>query len=227
MDISQIAIHDLMRLVIWSDFGEGWVSTIFHNSSVGPWSGKMLKKYNWVWTRCLLKHFQKLTEFAQFSLRRGRLPASILVWLNFSKHSITTHIDALPTEPLRLRTLCCVWALVAQWVVRPTHTRLVPGSKHAWYKNPLVFAMIAGWTISLAAQCLNWFPLSVLPNTLKGLANWFPSACGWLLSGRASECKINAKPKSRPWLLSKLQTPGAHYILHIVVRNSYNGINAV
>ena len=34
-------------------------------------------------------------------------------------------------------------APVAQWVVRPTHTRLVPGSKHAWCKNPLVFAMIA------------------------------------------------------------------------------------
>ena len=27
--------------------------------------------------------------------------------------------------------------------VRPTHTRLVPGSKHDWCKNPLVFAMIA------------------------------------------------------------------------------------
>ena len=32
---------------------------------------------------------------------------------------------------------------VAQWVVRPTHTLLVPGSKHDWCKNPLVFAMIA------------------------------------------------------------------------------------
>ena len=35
-------------------------------------------------------------------------------------------------------------ALVAQWVVHPTHTWLVPGSKHDWCKNPLVFAMIAG-----------------------------------------------------------------------------------
>ena len=32
---------------------------------------------------------------------------------------------------------------VAQWVVRPTHTRFVPGSKHVWCKNPLVVAMIA------------------------------------------------------------------------------------
>ena len=36
---------------------------------------------------------------------------------------------------------------VAQWVVRPTHTRLVTGSKHAWRKNPLVFAMIVSWKI--------------------------------------------------------------------------------
>ena len=107
--------------------------------------------------------------------------------------------------------------------MRPTRTRLVPGSKQAWCKNPLVFAMIAGWTIGLAAQCFNWFPVSVQPNTLNGLANWFPSACGWLLSGRASECKINAKPKSRPWLLGKLYTPGAHYMLLIVVRSSNNG----
>ena len=120
-----------------------------------------------------------------------------------------------------------VWALVAQWVVHLTHTWLVPGSKHNRCKNPLVFAMIAGWTIGLAAQYLNWFPLSVQPNMLKGLANWFPSAYGWLLSGRASKCKINAKPKSRPWLLGKLQTPGTHYILLMVVRSSYNGINAV
>ena len=42
-----------------------------------------------------------------------------------------------------LGTVLC-GALVAQWVVRPTHTRLVPGSKHDWCKNPLVFAMIAG-----------------------------------------------------------------------------------
>ena len=34
-------------------------------------------------------------------------------------------------------------APVAQWVLRPTHTRLVPGSKHDWCKSPLVFAMIA------------------------------------------------------------------------------------
>ena len=33
-------------------------------------------------------------------------------------------------------------APVAQWVVRPTHTRLVTGSKHDCCKNPLVFAMI-------------------------------------------------------------------------------------
>ena len=33
--------------------------------------------------------------------------------------------------------------ILAQWVVRPTHTRLVPGSKHDWCENPLVFAMIA------------------------------------------------------------------------------------
>ena len=37
----------------------------------------------------------------------------------------------------------CTRAPVAQWVVRPTHTRLVPESKHDWCKNPLVFAMIA------------------------------------------------------------------------------------
>ena len=36
-----------------------------------------------------------------------------------------------------------VGALVAQWVVHLTHTRLVPGSKQNWCKNPLVFAMIA------------------------------------------------------------------------------------
>ena len=42
-------------------------------------------------------------------------------------------------------------APVAQWVVRPTHTRMVPGSKHDWCKNPLVFAMIATCTIGLAA----------------------------------------------------------------------------
>ena len=34
-------------------------------------------------------------------------------------------------------------APVAQWVVCPTHTRLIPGSKHDWCKSPLVFAMIA------------------------------------------------------------------------------------
>ena len=34
-------------------------------------------------------------------------------------------------------------APMAQWVVRPTHTRLVPGSKHDWCKNPLVFVMTA------------------------------------------------------------------------------------
>ena len=55
-------------------------------------------------------------------------------------------------------------------VVRPIHNRLVPGSKHDWCKNPLVFVMIATWTIGLAAQCLNWLPSSVQPNTLKGLA---------------------------------------------------------
>ena len=63
---------------------------------------------------------------------------------------------------------------MAQWVVRPTHTRLAPGSKHTQCKNPLVFAMIATCTIGLAAPCLNWFPSSVQPNTLKGLAN-FPT----------------------------------------------------
>ena len=61
---------------------------------------------------------------------------------------------------------------VAQWVVCPIHTRLVPGSKHDRCKNPLVFAMIASWTIGLAAQWLNWFPSSVQPNTLKGLAEF-------------------------------------------------------
>ena len=34
-------------------------------------------------------------------------------------------------------------ARVAQWVVCPTHTRLVPGSKYDWCKNTLVSAMIA------------------------------------------------------------------------------------
>ena len=63
-------------------------------------------------------------------------------------------------------------APVTQWVMRPTHNRLVPGSKHDWCKKPLVFAMIATWTIGLAAQCLNWFPSSVQPNTLKGLAKF-------------------------------------------------------
>ena len=63
-------------------------------------------------------------------------------------------------------------APVTQWVVRPIHSLLVPGSKHDWCKNPLVFAMIATCTIGLAAQCFNWFPLSVQPNTLKGLAKF-------------------------------------------------------
>ena len=66
-------------------------------------------------------------------------------------------------------------APVAPWVVRPTHTRLVPGSKHDWCKNPLVFAMVASWTIGLAAQCLNWFPASVQPNTLKKAWLSFPT----------------------------------------------------
>ena len=35
-------------------------------------------------------------------------------------------------------------APVAQWVVHLTRTRLIPGLKHDWCKNPLVFAMIAG-----------------------------------------------------------------------------------
>ena len=47
-----------------------------------------------------------------------------------------------------------------------------PWSKHTWCKNPLVLVMIASWTIGLAAQCLNWFPSSVQPNTLKGLAKF-------------------------------------------------------
>ena len=34
-------------------------------------------------------------------------------------------------------------APVAQRVVHPTHTRLVPESKHAWCKNPLAFVMMA------------------------------------------------------------------------------------
>ena len=34
-------------------------------------------------------------------------------------------------------------APVAQWVVRLTHTQLVPGSKHAWCKNPLVLVSIS------------------------------------------------------------------------------------
>ena len=63
-------------------------------------------------------------------------------------------------------------APVAQWVVRSTHTQLLSGSKHDWCKNTLVFAMIASWTIGLAAQCLNWFPSSVQPNTLKGVAKF-------------------------------------------------------
>ena len=33
-------------------------------------------------------------------------------------------------------------APVAQWVVHLTHTWLVPGSKHAWYKNPIIFASL-------------------------------------------------------------------------------------
>ena len=37
----------------------------------------------------------------------------------------------------------------------------------------------------------------------------------------------SAMISSWPWLLGKLQTPGTHYILLIVVRSSYNGINAV
>ena len=76
---------------------------------------------------------------------------------------------------------------VVQWVMHPTRTRLVPGSKHDWCKNPLVFAMIATWTIGLAEQCLNWFPSSVQPNTLKGLAK-FPYY-EYVASGRASGVK--------------------------------------
>ena len=38
---------------------------------------------------------------------------------------------------------CADRAPVAQWVVHPTHTWLVAGSKHAWFKNTLVFAMRA------------------------------------------------------------------------------------
>ena len=39
---------------------------------------------------------------------------------------------------------------MAQWVVRPIHTQLVPGLKHNWCKNPLVFAVIATCIIGLA-----------------------------------------------------------------------------
>ena len=63
-------------------------------------------------------------------------------------------------------------APVAQWVVRPTHTQLVPGSKHAWCKKPTCVCYEASWAIDLAAQCLNRFPSSVQPNTLKGLAKF-------------------------------------------------------
>ena len=59
---------------------------------------------------------------------------------------------------------------VAQWVVRPTHTRLVLESKHTWCKNPknpLVFAMIVTCTVGLAAQCLNWFPLKCATYHIK------------------------------------------------------------
>ena len=72
-----------------------------------------------------------------------------------------------------------------------------------------------------------WTFLKTLDKYSNSVWMEFPSTCGWLLSGRASKCKINAKPKSKPWLLGKLQTHGAYYILLIVVRSSYNGINAV
>ena len=51
-----------------------------------------------------------------------------------------------PTRVGKMASKCLLLLLLlllAQWVVRPTHTRLVPGSKHTWCKNTLVFAMIA------------------------------------------------------------------------------------
>ena len=100
-----------------------------------------------------------------------------------------------------------IHAFIDQWVTR--------------FGTPAITTMDHGpqFKSSLFSSILNFLGCSRVQN--------FPSACSWLLSGRASECKINAKPKSRPWLLGKLQTPGAHYILFIVVRSSYNGINAV
>ena len=56
------------------------------------------------------------------------------------------------TSTIAAKTTCCILELilegkqrapVAQWVVRPTRTRLVPKSKHNWCKNPLALAMIA------------------------------------------------------------------------------------
>ena len=77
--------------------------------------------------------FWKSTEEYEIELRLIMLDETKLTFIMFI---VVTHHHHHRSHSLR--------ALVAQWVVRPTHTRLVPGSKHDWCKNPLVFAMIAG-----------------------------------------------------------------------------------
>ena len=65
-----------------------------------------------------------------------------------------------------------------------------------------LFAMIASWTIGLTAQCLNWFPSSVQPNTLKGLAKFSLLSVGCVRKGiqrkNTAKSSVQIYPLWRP-----------------------------
>ena len=130
--------------------------------------------YNYIYSVKLTKNWDIFISWIKFLFLLKKFYFNNFLDNNYSV-SINNKYSFIKTYGMiiiLILLILLVWAPVAQWVVCLTHNQLVPGSKHAWCKNPLVFAMIATWTIGLAAQCLNWFPSSVQPNMLKGLAKF-------------------------------------------------------